>query len=60
MIWKTKNYKGEEITWFSEDEIYKIFMDLKNVCSGTTFDTKEANKLKDEILRIINEVQNEI
>jgi hypothetical protein len=28
MIWTTKKYNGESITWYSEDEVKKIIIDL--------------------------------
>lgn len=59
-MWKTTNALGEDIILYSEDEVKNKFNNIKNICQGAIFQTCEANKLKDEILRIINEVQNEI
>ena len=59
MIWKTTNGLGEDIILYSEDEVKNMFKDIKNICLGAAYDTKEANKLKDEILRIIRNIEND-
>ena len=33
MIWKTTNALGQEVTWYSEDEILKLFI-LLEIFSG--------------------------
>ncbi len=54
MIWKTTNALGQEVTWYSEDEIKKI----KNCCQETYFKTNEAKQLKNFILQILEGLEN--
>ena len=54
MIWKTTNGQGQEVTWYSEDEIKKI----KNCCQETYFKTNEAKQLKKFILQILEGLEN--
>lgn len=37
MIWKTTNGLGKEVTWYSEDEILKLFI-LLSIFSGVNND----------------------
>jgi hypothetical protein len=34
MIWKTKKYNGESVTWYSEDAVEKYKTALKNILDG--------------------------
>lgn len=54
-MWKTTNYKGEEITFYSEKEVKEKFALIKALCTEVYFQTKEANRLQEEILNIIKE-----
>lgn len=54
MIWKTINGLGQEVTWYSEDELKKI----KNCCQ-IYFKTNEAKQLSKIILQIIEGIKNE-
>ena len=58
-MWKTTNYQGKEIILYSKKEVQEIFLNITNLCNNVIFQTKEANQLKDEILRIIKGVTNE-
>lgn len=57
-MWNTTNGHGEDIIWYSKDEVKEAFVKIKNLCNGVSFQTNEANQLKDVILRIINEALN--
>lgn len=54
MIWKTTNGLGEEVVWYSEDELKQI----KNCCQETYFKTNEAKQLSKMILQIIEGLEN--
>lgn len=52
MIWKTTNGLGQEVTWYSEDEVKKYKTMLK-VCQKQFLNAvEEYNKLKESIKEI--------
>lgn len=62
-MWNTTNGLGQQVTWYSEEDIKKYKQVLKKIescCSWVSPQTKEANCLKKLILEIIKECKDEM
>ena len=58
-MWKTTNYLGKEVVWYSKEEVQEIFSNITNLCNNVIFQTNETNQLKEEILRILSKIKEE-
>ena len=58
-MWKTTNALGKECIWYSQEEVQEKFSKIKNLCNGINFQTNEGKQLKNLLLKIINEVEDE-
>ena len=59
-MWKTTNYKGEPVTWYSEEDIKKykdLISKIKNGCNNSYVYTRcnETKGFKKIILNLIKE-----
>lgn len=55
-MWNTTNYKGEPVTWYSEEDIKSLknkLYKIKSVCSDIYTRTQEAKSIKKVVLEII-------
>lgn len=59
IMWNTKNYKGEPVTWYSEEDIKKykdLISKIKNTCNGYVYTRcNETKGFKKLILNLIQE-----
>lgn len=63
MVWNTTNYKGEPVTWYSENDIENLknaLLKIKGVCHGVYTRTNEAKVTKKVILEIVEGALNGI
>ena len=56
MIWKTTNALGQEVTWYSKEEVCNILDKISSKCDGFVY---EYFRIKLEIEEIKKEVLND-
>ena len=60
-MWKTTNYLGKEVIWYSQEEVKEMLADIKEIVEWhtTKADSEDVQEDMKQILQKINEVNND-